>query len=151
METTKEIYSEVYSILNLLGKSYINKVPSKLYKMIEEEKSDTYNPTFNSINNLTGQNIRKESISMIALLHLNYWCDNEEEKQNLRKIFKQNELNYQAELEEKYSVDNLFKKRVTAPITEETVEEPEKSLAAVNKENIFKRIINKIKNIFKKK
>lgn len=34
---TQEMYSEVYSILNLLGNSYIAKLPKSLFKMIEEE------------------------------------------------------------------------------------------------------------------
>ena len=34
---TKETYSEVYSILNLLGESYITKLPKSLYNMIIEE------------------------------------------------------------------------------------------------------------------
>ena len=33
---TKETYSEVYSILNMLGENYITKIPSKLYQMIKE-------------------------------------------------------------------------------------------------------------------
>ena len=43
---TQEMYSEVYSILNLLGNSYIEKLPKSLFKMIEEEKSSTYNPQY---------------------------------------------------------------------------------------------------------
>ena len=62
MEVTKEIYSEVYSILNLLGDSFIDKLPKQLYSLIQKEKSDTYNPTYNSIDNLKDQDIRKESI-----------------------------------------------------------------------------------------
>ena len=33
---TKEIYSEVYSVLNMLGNDYINKIPDNLYKMIKQ-------------------------------------------------------------------------------------------------------------------
>lgn len=77
---TKEIYSEVYGILNMLGNNYIMKLPSSLYKMIEEEKSNEYNPKYDSEVSLEEQNIRRESISMIALFHLNYWCCSNEEK-----------------------------------------------------------------------
>ena len=84
--TTNEIYSEVYAILQILGQNYINKLPNKLYEIIEKEKSNTYNPTYDSIDNLASLNIKKESISMIALFHLNYWCNSEEEKQNLKNI-----------------------------------------------------------------
>ena len=106
---TKEIYSEVYSVLNILGKEYISKLPTEVYLKIEKEKSDDYNPKYNSIINLEKQNIKKESLSMIALFHLKYWCDSSEEKETLNQIFKNNEEIYQQKIREKYNPDNLFK------------------------------------------
>lgn len=144
---TKEIYSEVYSILNMLGESYIEKLPSKLYNLIKEEKSAEYNPQYNGTIALEQQNIKKETLSMIALFHLNYWCNSEEEKHELNKLFNENEEKYQAELREKYNTDNLFKNR-----NEEKAENivTEQSLVEY-KEPFFKRILNKIKSLFKLK
>ena len=88
---TQEMYSEVYSILNLLGNSYIAKLPKSLFKMIEEEKSSTYNPQYREDQSLNEQNIKRESLSMIALFHLNYWCNSDEEKEQLKQLFKNNE------------------------------------------------------------
>ena len=34
---TKEIYSEVYSILDLLGDKYIKRLPKNLYNLIKNE------------------------------------------------------------------------------------------------------------------
>ena len=44
---------------------------------------------------------------MIALLHLNYWCDTEEEKANLNQMLKQNDYKYQNKLKEKYNPDDM--------------------------------------------
>lgn len=99
---TQEMYSEVYSILNLLGNSYIAKLPKSLFKMIEEEKSSTYNPQYREDQSLNEQNIKRESLSMIALFHLNYWCNSDEEKEQLKQLFKNNEEKHQAEIREKY-------------------------------------------------
>ena len=151
-EVAPIIYSEVFSILNLLGDEFINKLPKQLYELIKREKSSTYNPVYNSIKNLEEQNVRKESISMIAMFHLNYWCDDNEEKQKLRNIFIENEEKYQKEIEEKYSIKNIFNNRNTTLPKEQEVEEVvENALIEVKKENIFTRIINKIKNFFKRK
>ena len=87
---TKETYSEVYSILNLLGESYITKLPKSLYNMILEEKSNEYNPQYSSSIALEQQNIKKEALSMIALFHLNYWCNSQEEKGGLKALIKNN-------------------------------------------------------------
>ena len=35
-------YSEVYGILNMMGKYYIKKIPTKLYQMIEKERDKNY-------------------------------------------------------------------------------------------------------------
>lgn len=105
---TREIYSEVYSILNLLGDKYINRLPQVLYNMIKIEKLNTYNPHYDKTVSLTEQNVKKESLSIIALLHINYWCERNLYKEELNKIFIDNENKYQEELREKYNPDNLF-------------------------------------------
>ena len=56
--------------------------------MIEEEKSSTYNPQYREDQSLNEQNIKRESLSMIALFHLNYWCNSDEEKEQLKQLFK---------------------------------------------------------------
>ena len=82
--TVKDIYSEVYAILNMLGKEYINKLPNDIYNIIKEEKSTEYNPIYATTVALDKQDVKKETISIIAFLHLNYWC-NEEEKIKYQK------------------------------------------------------------------
>ncbi len=139
---TKEIYSEVYQLLNLLGNEYIDKLPKSLFNMLREKRNINYEPKYTEDLPLNKQNIKKETLSIIALLHLNYWCENENEKNELKQIFKNNEDNYQNELREKYNPDNIFKKHI-----QENIVKNEVSLVEY-KESIFKRLINKIKSIF---
>ena len=81
---------------------------------------------------------------MIALFHLNYWCSSNEEKENLKTIFKDNETKYQTELRRKYNPDNLFKRQSS----EQKESSITKEIAMVEyKESILKKFINKIKNI----
>ena len=47
------------------------------------------------------------------MFHLNYWCNSQEEKEELKELFKENEIKYQAEVREKYNPDNIFKKTDT--------------------------------------
>lgn len=143
---TQEMYSEVYSILNLLGSSYITKLPKSLFKMIEEEKSSTYNLQYSEDQSLSKQNIKRESLSMIALFHLNYWCNSDEEKEQLKQLLKNNEEKHQAEIREKYNPDNLFKNNKQETIQEANVNS--NNLAIVEyKESILKKFINKIKSL----
>ena len=108
---TRKVYSEVYSILELLGDRYINKLPKALYNMLKTEKLNTYNPQYNKTISLTEQKIKNESLSIIALLHINYWCESDLDKEELKNIFIKNENNYQKELREKYNPEDIFERK----------------------------------------
>lgn len=140
---TKEIYSEVYGILILLGDRFINKLPKELFNLIKREKLDSYNPQYDLNLPLEEQNIKEESIDMIALFYLNYWCESEDEKKELKQILQENEERYQKELRETYNPDNLLKKK------EIEKQETKETDIVKYKVNIFKRIINRIKKILK--
>ena len=144
---TKETYSQVYGVLEMLGENYIKKLPSSLYKMIQEEKSNEYNPQYDSSIALEEQNIRKEAFAMIALFHLNYWCNSNEEKEKLKELFKENEEKYQAEIRERYNPDNLFKNKVKNKNVEQT---EEKRLTVIQEEKWYQKIFNIVKKLFKR-
>ena len=139
---TKEIYSEVYQVLNLLGNEYINKLPNSLLNMLKEKRNINYNPQYIEDIPLNKQNIKKETLAIIALLHLNYWCENEKEKTELKQALKNNEDRYQQEIRNKYNPENMFIKNKQEKIVENQV-----SLIEY-KEPLFKKIIRKIKSIF---
>ena len=142
----KVVYVEVYNILQLLGKEYINKLPKSLYKMIKDNGTNSVDSKYckyKSLKEINKNNISKESLAMIALFHTNYWCDTLTQKEELRKIFSDNFIKNEKEKREKYNPDNIFKKRKR--VAQEKVE------LIQYKENIWKRIINKIKHIINKK
>lgn len=143
---TREIYSEVYSILNLLGDDYIRKLPSSLYEMIREEKENEYNPQYDLNLALEEQKIKREAISMIALFHLNYWCNSDKEKSELTSLFKTNDDKYKAKLKEQYNLTNHLK-NIHKQEEEDLVEE---KLVVVKKESFFSKILKKIKVLLKK-
>lgn len=139
---TKEIYSEVYQVLNLLGNEYIDKLPKSLLNMLKEKRDINYNPQYIEDIPLNKQNIKKETLAIIALLHLNYWCENEKEKLELKQVLKNNEDMYQQDIRNKYNPENMFIKNKLEKIVENQV-----SLIEY-KEPLFKKIISKIKSIF---
>lgn len=144
---TKEIYSEVYQVLNLLGNDYIDKLPTSLINMLKEKREINYNPEYTDAIPLNEQNIKKETMAIIALLYLNYWCEDENEKLEIKQILKSNEDRYQLELRKRYNLDNIFKnyeqesKKVEADIDDKTSMIP-------YKKSILKKIINKLKSAF---
>lgn len=144
-ENTKKVYSEVYQVLNILGNEYIRKLPKSLYNMLEEKRDTTYNPKYTDEIAFDMQNIKKESLNILALLHFNYWCNSYEEKLELQNILEENEKIHKENLRKKYNPENIFKNKKNV-YTKEAVEN---NMAVIEyKENIFRRVINKIKNIF---
>lgn len=141
---TKDIYSEVYQVLNLLGNEYVNKLPNNLFNMLKEKRNIDYNPKYIEDIPLNKQNIKKETLSIIALLHLNYWCDSEKEKLELKQILNSNEERYQQELRNKYNPEDIFKKHKQQNIVKNQVSMIE------YREPLFKRFIDKMKKIFYK-
>ena len=141
----KKVYSEVYQVLNVLGDEYIRRLPKSLYNMLEEKRDTTYNPKYTDEITLDMQNINKESLNILALLQFNYWCDSYEVKLELQNILEENEKIHEENLRKKYNSKNLFKNKKNV-YTKEAIEN---NMAIVEyKENIFRKFINKIKNIF---
>ena len=149
--TVKDIYSEVYAILNMLGKEYINKLPNDIYNIIKEEKSSEYNPVYATTVALDRQVVKKESISIIAFLHLNYWCD-EEEKIKLRELFDENEDKYQEELKQQEEQEvEQEDEEIQDDNNEIEIGKEFLSMIVYKEENFAQRIFNKIRKLFSRK
>ena len=87
MENTNDkVYSEVYSLLQLLGDEYIYKLPIKLVDFIKRKKDDSYNPTYSLTKDITSQGISKLALSMITLFNIKYWCTSAEKEIILNKL-----------------------------------------------------------------
>lgn len=147
---TMMAYSEVYKILNLLDEEYKERVPAKVRAFFEEERLKDYKPAINADVPLTEQNLKRDTIVLLAILNLNYWCDTPEEKQEILDELSNNEKEKQ-ELLEKYNPDNLFKNKQNDVIENENkINTQEVSLVEYKKQGIFKRILDKITKFFKK-
>ena len=149
MEDIKMAYCEVDIILGQMEEEYVNKVPTELRKLFKEQKRMDYSPEIKADVPLAEQNLMRKTIAILAMLNLNYWCEDEKEKQDLIQMYSENDKKREAELREKYNPDNLFKKKDIE--VEETTENTEsKELIEYKKENFFKMILRKIFTIFKK-
>ena len=139
----KKAYSEIYEILNLMEEEYVNKVPQKLRDLFKMEKEDNFSVNINTDKPLENQNLQKDTLTILAVLYINYWSESDEEKQELIKLFR----DVDKRNEEFYSTENLFKKQEKkANLNENTTN----LQLIVQKNNFFIKIINKIKNLFKK-
>ena len=158
--TTKEMYSEVYGVIKALGKEYIRKLPKTVLKVIIENREENYNPKYNMAISLKKQDVNRKTLAMIALLHYNYWCDTEEDRQKLKTILENNEEKHQKEIREKYSNDKIFNNSNIKKEQEQEKENIEKteiknevlldSNIVEYRQSFFSKIVEKIKKWVKR-
>lgn len=150
-DTYKATLCDIDLILEELDEKTRNKIPVKMRNFIHENKSQNYISDINVKIPLENQKLRNETKAFLAMLYWNYWCATQEEKDEFKAQLNQNEINYQKELQEKYSVDNLFKKTKEEIVEDTEVKEAVKETAMIEyKESIFRKILNKIFSFFRR-
>lgn len=139
-----EAISETLDILNHTDQTYVSKISQKFLSYLSKNTSPTYTPTLDHTKPLTELPLKPKTKTLLTIIYRNYWC-NEQQKQELDKKLKENELKYQAEMREKYNPDDVFKNKIKKE------EENTQNLAIVEyKETIFKKIWNWIKHLIGK-
>ena len=142
----KIAYKQLITILNNMEPEYKEKIPKKLMKLFEENSAEDYEFHLDLTRPLQEQELNSKTLALLAMLNLNYWCETEEEKQEIIKHYTENERKYQEELRKKYNTDNIFQKNNKENKQEETTEQ---QVALVeHRESVIRKLINKIKSIF---
>ncbi len=141
--------SEIDFILKNTDENLQKKIPQSFWNYIEENKDEEYQVTIDMNIPLENQNIREDTINLMAIVYRNYFCTLDEKKE-YDEILNQNEQKYQ----EKYSYENLFKSNKVEEQVQKEQQTENVQIIEYKEENIFNRILNKIKsilNVFLKK
>lgn len=138
--------AEVIYYLKGIKQEDINKIPKKLLQYLNDNASKKYKCDFDYNKPLKDLNLLDETRGIIGMICYNYWCIDEIQKKQYIDKLNINELKYQEFLHEKYNPDNLFENK-----NEKNIEEPIKTTEMIEyKETLFKKIIIRIKNFFRK-
>lgn len=140
---TELAYAEVDAILELLEDEYVNKIPAQVREFFKKEKNKEYRPNINAEIGLDTLDLKDETISILTLLQINYLCDSEDEKQVILNELFENDRLKEEELREKYNPDKIFKNRSN---TQESV-----ALIEYKEHNFIRKILDKIKSMFRRK
>ena len=151
MNNINKAFAEVSVILNLLGEDYKNKIPKKFLDYIESQRDNDYKVIIDPEEPLENQYLLEDTINILALLKLDYWCNNEEEKVEFIKRLNDNDKKRQKELYEKYNPDNIFNNIKTYSDNQNMDNEETTAMVEIKKENIIKKIFDKIKKFFIRK
>lgn len=141
-------YSEVLEILNYISIQDYNKIPKEKIAVFEKLSNKEYRFSYNPNISLDENNVSNITKAIIAILFRDYWAT---EIQREKIIAKQNYDRAILEEEKRkiYNPGNILKKHNQENKIEENIIEKEVALIEY-KESIFKRCINRIKNIFNK-
>lgn len=142
----RQAYSEIDEFLDLITEEERNQIPLKLREFFKNEKDKDYHKGINSDIPMKDQNLKSETLALIALLNLQYWCKDEDEKERLKKIYADNEKKYQDEMREKYNPDNIFKNKNNESDKNNNDEKNQQLIEY--KESIFKKIFAKFLKFF---
>lgn len=134
-------YAELDEILSLMSSEYIDKIPLKFRDFLSREKDTNYIKKIDVNKPLEEQNLQRKTLVLLAVLRLNYWCENEEEKREFLNELNDNEK----EQIERFNTDNLFSNNQKETKTEDS------QLIEYKEKNVIQKIIEKIKNIFRRK
>ncbi len=145
----RQAYSEIDEFLELLSEKQRNEIPEKLRNFFKEEKDQEYVKNIDANIPIKDQNLKEDTLAIIALLNLQYWCKDEEEKRRLTAIYAQNEKEYQNMLYERYNPNDIFKRK--SEDKTENIEKNENLQIIEYKESLFKKIIDKITRILRLK
>ena len=140
-------YAEVLLILSYMEQKYIDMIPKKLLELFDDEKDKNYQPNIIPNISLAEQNLQRKTLALLAMLNLNYWCEDEKEKQELIAIYAENDRKKEEELREKYNPDDIFKNKQKILTT---IQDTNLSIE-IRKENFIIRLINYIKELFNRK
>ena len=148
-------YSEaalkVLDILNHTNKEDVARIPQSFIKFLTNISSKSYKVKFNHEQPINGLNLKKQTRELLGFIYITWWCD-KEEREKYKKLIQESNIKNE-EIKEKYNVNDIFKnkkeKQEHKIIQNENVMKT--SIAEYKKENIFKRVLNKILSFFDSK
>lgn len=137
----REAFEEIYEIFNLMPKELLNKIPTKFYEMIKEERDMNYFPNIQEP--LEKQKLKNETIIILGLIYRDFLCSPDEKKRLQEKDAKELQ-----EVEKTlYNPDDIFKNR-NRIVPKEIQPSAETRITIVQEEKWYQKIFNLIKGLF---
>ena len=147
-KTYRKAMTEVIHYLKGIRQEDIDKIPKSFIKYLNDNSDKEYECTFDYNKPIKELNsvLLEETKSILGIIALQYWCENEDEKKKLMGKFNENDKKHQEYLKEKYNFDNMFKnvKEENSNDTNLLIDKED----IKKKNNIFTKILNKIKSVF---
>ena len=94
LQKTKQAYAEIDAFIEILPDDIKRKIPKNMKEFFKNQKDKNYKKEIDINIPIEDQNLKEETLALIALLYIKYICEDEEEKRNLKNIYAENERKY---------------------------------------------------------
>ena len=147
VENYPNAYKEVYVILKHLGSEDLKAIPGSFVQMIEKNMNPNYNFELDEGKEFEQQELLQETRVILAYIFMNYWST-AEQKARIQQKFRHDIL-VEERNRPQYNPNELFNREEPKTGQAET-QKVENTQMVQYKENIFSRLLHKIKNFFRK-
>lgn len=145
--------SETLHYLKGINQNDLDIIPNKFIQFLNDNCSMDYKCNFDYTKPLKELDISNEARGLIAMICLNYWCTDEEQKEMFKKHLTENELKYQEELRKQYNSDDIFNNKpnyVKESIKKSNIQEGNMAMVEYVELKWYQKVFNKILYIFRK-
>lgn len=142
-------YSEVLEILKYISVEDYNKIPKSKIELFTIDANKEHKFSYNPNKTLDEQGVSEIAKGIIAILFRDYWAT---ETQRNKIIAKQNydRIKLEEKKREQYNPNDIFKNKKNIQTDLEKFQSEEITMIEYKKLNIFQKILDKIKYLFKK-
>lgn len=151
-ETYKQAFTEVLEILSYLSKDNYNKISKELINAIESNRDTDYLYYIDTTKSLEEQEMLEETKAILFNIYRDYLADNNTKQQILNYQNQENIVKEQIK-SQNIKINDMFtqKSKTNGDEVKDISYENVALIEVKPKTNIFNKIINKIKSLFKMK
>ena len=145
------MYAEVFEILGYMNKQEVMRIPINILEYIKQERMKNYISRIDKYDLFNPDNIDARTVNFLAWLMMDYMA-NDEQRNILIKKAKENDRIKELEKRKKYSetvFENKNEEKENIEILKDEVKQ-ETSIAIVEEETIFEKLIKFFKKLLKK-
>jgi len=145
---------EVLDMLKYVNSENVKKIPTKVIKFLEDNKSKDYICNLDHTKTVEEMELKPKTEAILGFIYLRYWADEEGKKKFEQKI-KENEELFLRELKKEFNDNDIFnnKQNIEQNLQTENVEslpEENKLLQEYKEASFVSKLLNKIKEIFRR-
>lgn len=141
----EEAFAEVDEIFKIMPIDLLRKIPLQFRQMISENKAKNYKVDIQEP--LEEEKLKEETVVILGLIYRDFLAS-PEEREELKRQDAEELQRIEKELQQKYNMENIFKKRKVEKGAQN--EDSSTELILYEEQGFLKKLINLIKGLFNK-